>query len=309
MVSRRSRLVATLLVCTVALSVRVAAAEPRAVVWAVNATGQGAADLREQFNRSLAGGLAAAGITVVSRAEIEQRLSVSPGLVGCETSPCLKRVAELLGVDRLVRAHVEVFGASYVFRVEDLGPDGAVRISLEGRCDVCTVREINEQLSQAALRLARTAVRPLPPPVRPAPSAAPGPPPAPTPTVVEAPPVAALPPPPAAPPSAVEPPPPAPLQEPPRRLRVWTWTSLGAAVALITTGAILVAYDGVGSCTPARSGGACPRLYDTGAGGWVVTSLGIAALGGAGVLFWLDRARAPTGPAQPTVGLLLRRRF
>jgi hypothetical protein len=306
MVLRCRRLAATLLVLALALSVRAAAGESRAVVWAVNATGEGAAALREQFSRSLAGGLAAAGLAVVSRAEIERRLAVAPGLVGCETSPCLKRVAQLLGVDRLVRAHVEVFGASYVFRVEDLGPDGTIRISLEGRCDVCTVVEINEQLSQAALRLVRTAVRPLAPAMAPGPPAAPRP--APTPMVVETAPAPA-------PAGAMEPTPPAPLlpapapHEPPRRLRLWTWTGLGLAAALIATGAVLVAYDGGASCTPAHSGAACPRIYDTASSGWAVTGLGLAALGGAGVLFWLDRSPAPLSPTPRSAGLLLRGRF
>ncbi|HEY3354831.1 MAG TPA: hypothetical protein VGQ83_16375 [Polyangia bacterium] len=297
---------------------RAAAADERAVVWSVSATGDGAAALREQFSRSVSGGLAAAGLAVVPRAEIERRLAAAPGLVGCETSPCLKRVAELLGVTRLVRVRIEVFGSSYVFRLEQLGPDGGPRGAVDGRCDVCTIPEANEQLSHAALRLGRTAAarRPAPPVPAPAPAptaapvaAAPARP-APTPAPVPVGPAVSLTVTPAAGPAdGAEPPalaprevPPPPGPEPRRSLRTWKWAAAGAATALVLVGAILVAYDGQGACT-AKPGGACPRVYDTGSGGWTMATLGLVAGAGAGALFWWDRAAAPAPGAHRGAGI------
>jgi hypothetical protein len=304
--SRRLALVA--LALTVAGGARSAAAQERVVVWSVSATGTGAAPLREQFSRSIAGGMAAAGLAVVPRAEIERRLASTPGLVGCETSPCLGRVAELLQVSRIVRGRVEVFGSSYVFRLEQLAADAGALGSIDGRCDVCTIAEINEQLSRAAVRLARS-VAPRPAPPAPAPKAPRPAPPAPAPVapavrVTVTPPPAAAPPP---APAAEAPALPAPGPEPVSRLRLWKWTAAGAAAALVVIGAVLVGVDGGGTCT-AQGGRACPRLYDTSGAGWAMTGLGLAAAGGAGFLFWVDAAHPAAGGAR-TAGLGLRGRF
>jgi hypothetical protein len=290
--NRARRFLLTLLACGAAVALpRPAAAQDRVLVWSIQATGSAEAPmLREQLYHSLAGGLAAAGLAVVPRQEIGPRLAAAPGLVGCETSPCLKRVADLLGVRRIIRAQVEIFGSSYVYRLEYLGPDGKLRNRAEGRCDVCTVAEVNEQVSQLAVRLARAKeVAPPPPPPPPAPTG--GERPAATPS---APPHA----------SPVGPP---PSHDRPRRLApVWKWAALGTSVVAIIVGASLAAVDGNGSCSPAVSGGTCPRVYDTGAAGWTLTAVGLAGLVGTGAWFWLDRPAASRRAAAGGVGLRLR---
>jgi hypothetical protein len=233
---------------------------------------------------------------------VEQQLTVARGLADCETSPCLRRAAELLRLKRLVLVQIEVFGSSYVFRLHQIGADGGSRISVQGRCDVCTLAEVNDQISQAALRLART---------RPSPSEAAVPA---GPAAATAGPYAASTPP--ASPASPEPSAPAPRlreertsaprlasapapsvmsrSESPPSLRLWKWSSLGVAVALVTVGVVLIAVDGQGACTPDATG-ACPRVYDTATSGWVLTTTGIAALGAAGALFWFDRPAVPRG--------------
>ena len=261
----------------VALVPRAADAQDRVLVWSIQTTGSAEAPmLREQLYSSLAGGLAAAGLAVVPRKEIGPGLAAAPGLVGCETSTCLKRVADLLGVRRIIRAHVEIFGSSYVYRLDHVGPDGQVRQRAEGRCDVCTVAEVNEQVSQLAVRLVQSKDAPPPEPP-PAPDRASGERAAAIPAATPA-------------PSA---PRPAPGDDHRRRLApFWKWTALGASVVAVVVGASLAALDGHGSCAPAVAGGACPRLYDTGAAGWTLTAVGLAGLVGTGVWFWLDRPSA-----------------
>jgi hypothetical protein len=276
--SRARRLLLTLLACGAAVAApRAAAAQDRVLVWSVQASGSAEGPmLREQLYRSLAGGFAAAGFAVVPRQEIGPRLAATPGLVGCETSPCLKRVAELLGVRRIIRAQVEIFGSSYVYRLESLGPDGRLRHRAEGRCDVCTVAEVNEQVSQAAVKLARAREAPTPPPP-------PGAEPPPPPTGDERPAAAASPPPPPTPATTL------PTRDRPRRLApVWKWAALGTSAIAIIVGASLAAIDGHGSCSRS-DGGTCARLYDTGAAGWTLTAVGVAGLVGTGAWFWFDR--------------------
>jgi hypothetical protein len=280
-----------LFVCGVLITVAApATAQDRVLVWSIQATGSAEGPtLREQVYHSLAGGLAAAGLAVVPREELGPRLAASPGLVGCETSTCLKRVAELLGVRRIIRAQVEIFGSSYVYRLESLGADGKLRNRAEGRCDVCTVAELNEQVSQLAVRLAR------------AKEAAPGAPPPPAggePTV-------------AAPerPAATPAPPPGPTRDRPRRPSpTWKWIALGGSVAALVLGATLAAVDGHGTCSPAAAGGTCPRVLDTATAGWTLTAVGIAGLVGSGVWFWLDRPLIDRRHST-TGGVALRLRF
>jgi hypothetical protein len=258
------------------LFARPAAAQDRVLVWSIQATGSAEAGmLREQAYHSLSGGLAAAGLAVVPRQEVGTKLAAAPGLVGCETSTCLKRVAEILGVRRIIRAQLEIFGSSYVYRLEWLGADGRLRNRAEGRCDVCTVAELNEQVSQLAVRLARAKeVEPAPTPSGPAATPPGGP--------------AATP---AAPRAATTPPPPGPQRDhPPRRISpMWKWIAGGTSLAALILGSTLVAVDGHGTCTPANAGGKCPRILDTAAGGWTLAAVGIAGLIGTGVWFWLDR--------------------
>ena len=231
-----------LLACGLAfLCARPAAAQDRVLIWSIQATGSAEVQmLREQAYRSLSGGLAAAGLAVVPRDEVGARLASAPGLVGCETATCLRRVAEILRVRRIIRAELEIFGSSYVYRLEWLGADGQRRSRAEGRCDVCTVAELNEQVSQLAVRLARakeTAPEPAP-----APAPAPG-----TPAAA-----------PAAGPAAPPTTPAGPPRDRPRPRRVspiWKGIAAGVSVAALVLGATLVAVDGRGTCSPASPGG------------------------------------------------------
>jgi hypothetical protein len=297
----RARVVRTLAV-SIPLVALVAGAHPAAAdetvaLWSITASGQQATALKDQFHRSVTGGLASAGIKVISPAVLERRLAERPGLLGCETSICLARAAELLGADRLVRASIEIFGSSYVFRFEHFAADGRSLGRTEGRCDVCTIAEANEALSLAAARLGRTRA---PAPVRaPAATAAPAP-------VPQAPVAAAG-------PGPAQPPPTHALtlhgtgsSEPPRAARLWKWATLGVGLVATVIGIALVSLDGSGSCSDAPQK-ACPRLYDTAGGGWVLTASGLAAIGGAGVMFWLDRNPSPSGRRDAArVGLALR---
>jgi hypothetical protein len=70
----------------------------------------------------------------------------------------------------------------------------------------------------------------------------------------------------------------------------------GVGVVGLATGIPLIAIDGDGTnCAgePLPNYAHCQDLYSTGAGGWVLTGVGIAALAASGVMFYLHFSSKP----------------
>ena len=124
-------------------------------------------------------GLVRAGVRVIDTEDLKQRLKDEPDLLTCETSPCLKRLGQLVGVRHVVKVHVQVTGNSYrmngrIYRTTGAAP-GAMPVETQSRfCDVCTVTEARETMLRLAdgIRVADEpglvdlTVRPPPPPPR-----------------------------------------------------------------------------------------------------------------------------------------------
>ncbi len=109
-----------------------------------------------RFAKSLLGGLASGGLNVVGLGKVRTSLKAHKGLQGCETAVCLKRIGALLGVAFTGRTSVELSGST-TFRVEVVLTDvrtGKPVARVEKRCDLCTLKEANETLSQAAMEAA-----------------------------------------------------------------------------------------------------------------------------------------------------------
>jgi hypothetical protein len=118
--------------------------------------GEGAAPaLAMQLQDGFVLGLVRGGIDVLYATDVAKRLGGAPELVGCETSPCLKRLGELLGVRYVIRVRVALTGNSYkmtarLFSVEGAAP-AALPIAAQSRgCDVCTAGEAREQMIRLA---------------------------------------------------------------------------------------------------------------------------------------------------------------
>jgi hypothetical protein len=100
-------------------------------------------------------GLVRGGIDLIDPSDVKKRLAVAPELLGCETSPCFKRMAEVLAVRLVVRVRVQVTGNSYkitgrLFSTEGPTP-AALPLAAQSRaCDVCTVGEAREQMIRLA---------------------------------------------------------------------------------------------------------------------------------------------------------------
>jgi hypothetical protein len=100
-------------------------------------------------------GLVRGGIDLIDPTDVKKRLAVAPELLGCETSPCFKRMAEVLAVRLVVRVRVQVTGNSYkmtgrLFSTEGPTP-AALPLAAQSRaCDVCTVGEARAQMLRLA---------------------------------------------------------------------------------------------------------------------------------------------------------------
>jgi len=171
-------------------------------------------------------------------------------------------------------------GAGHDYAIEvELVDTGGVRAPIvrRDRCDICGFAEVLDKVTQATRALVEEIA---PPPA----AAAPAP-------VAPATPVASK-------VALAAPPPPAPVDrgEPRRRpdaLSIGKWIGVAASLGLVATGAVMLAYDGRGTCDlPAGSTALCPRYYDTGLEGGLILGAGLAVAAGTAVLFWLDHRRA-----------------
>jgi hypothetical protein len=146
-----------------------------------------------------------------------------------------------------------------------------------GRCDICTVTEAVEATKKVATEAGSKGEEP--------PTVAPTPTPTPTPTPAT----------PATTPTPTPTPAPTPVvTKAPGPRPAWAlYSGIGLAVvgvAGIAIGAPLLAIDGNGTnCIgdPKPDYSNCRDLYNTATGGWVLTAMGVAALAGSGVLFYL----------------------
>jgi len=128
-------------------------------------SGELADTARAALRASLAGGLAAAGYDVLTDETLAKAMKEAPGLGGCETTACLKRLASVAGADRVLRGSLEVLGSSYHFSMELLGPDGNTVARIDDDCQVCNAKEANDSLSTAAANLKpKPIIKPPPPP-------------------------------------------------------------------------------------------------------------------------------------------------
>lgn len=281
------------------------AQEPRDRIAIVELTIEGDAppELRTALEKSLAGGLFAAGWEVVPRAEVNERLRDAPELMGCLSTTCLERMSELVGARRFVRARVEAEGASYAIELSLLGPDatgGGVLIRKEATCPVCTVAEANDAISKLASELKEEAPSDVPLVVKTNPSGArleldgQG--------IGESPWHGSV----TAGPhqlrarkpgyrtatldlTVADPAPEVTIdleREASSRWGVWKWVAIGGGVAVAATGVALIVIDDTCAGDPPM-GEECPQLWDTMLSGVTLTVIGTAAAG-AGVWMVLN---------------------
>ncbi len=124
-------------------------------------------------------GLVREGIDVIDSTDVAKQLAGSPELKGCETSPCLKRLGEMLSVRYVLRVKISLSGNSYrmsarMFSTEGAAPAALPVAVLFRPCDVCTVNEAREHMIRLAEGIRsgldeQNAPAPTPPPPPPPP--------------------------------------------------------------------------------------------------------------------------------------------
>lgn len=327
-----------LLALSIFVAATAAAAErPRVAVLEVAIGGDAPPALRTQVEKSLEGGLYAAGFEVVPSREVAARLRRARSLAGCTSTTCLARIGDLVGARRFVRARVAASGGAYDVELELLAPDveGGVVQRVERTCAVCTLREANDLVSRSVVELVNPPRPEAPPPVKVAVRTSPegatvsvdG-------TLVGRAPVElelepgehnfeATGPEGYAPlarretvggeradvhlelPRVAPPPPAAP---PPRasRFGAWKWAAAGGAVAALAAGVALVALDGKG--TDCSAGRPCKSEYTTLAPGLVAGGVGVG-LGALAAWMFLSDAPVVVAPERGGVAVVVRGRF
>ena len=297
---------------------------PKVAILDVSVAGDAPAEIRGKMEKSLAGGLYAAGFDVVRRDDVRRKLRAARELEGCTTPTCLAKVEALVGAGQFVRGRVETEGASYTIALELYAAEaagGLVRRQ-EKSCTPCTLAEANEIMSGlastifvepkpakvalavdssppgAAIRVDGVAAGNAPVSIEVDPgdrvvrAELPGRAPVEQKVTVD----------PAAPP-----PPPVP-EAPAGRYGAWKWVTAGGAAAAMAGGVALIAING--SLTDCPAVGICKSKYDTLLPGLALVGAGLA-LGGLAVYFILDDkpAAAALVPLPGGAGAVVRGRF
>lgn len=133
-----------------------AESDPSSVaILAVEISGDGVPELRDQLSLSIAAGASAEGRRVVGLEEALDAMAASPELIGCMSTSCLARIGELFDVEHFLKVTVEARGADYTVRAELLhaAADDGVAARLEQSCSVCTIPELNDATRELVSRL------------------------------------------------------------------------------------------------------------------------------------------------------------
>ena len=282
-----------------------------------------------RLRQRLEQGLAATGLNMMPAEKIRQALRGSGG--SCATSTCRKALGQKLKCDYLVGGTIQGGARTYQFQLWIARADtGVVEATLKEACDICgqakvfsrmelVASQLSARMAREDKRLARLVLRSDPPGANivvgdKAMGTTPG-----TLTLkpgkhqitvsaqgyisstVE---FEALP--------GVEEKqlvPLIPAEDPGALYRALGWSAVGAGVAAIITGVALIVLDGTATDCPddkspiGATSRPCSGRYETVVPGWVLTGVGVAALGGGGYLLY--RTYGGNGAANEQASLRL----
>ncbi|HEY0706251.1 MAG TPA: hypothetical protein VGG33_05605 [Polyangia bacterium] len=129
---------------------------PRIAITDLALEGDGASPaLGMQLQDGFVLGLVRGGFDVADFTDVSKTLAASPELIGCESSPCLKRTGDLLQAPYALRVRVLLTGNNYrmtarLFSTRGAAPAALPIATLSRSCDVCTVNEAREAMIKLA---------------------------------------------------------------------------------------------------------------------------------------------------------------
>lgn len=287
-------------------------------------SGDAAPELRDRVVASIAEGVVASGADVITLDEVRAALEQEPNLAGCTSTTCLARIGEMVGAERFVRGNVQATGAAYTVTLELL--TASKDVPAIGRvteaCTVCTMTELARRVKVAAEKLASGAGSSTTVEITSQPAGAM--------LTIDGEPVGAAPfsgdlkagehtiaaamPGYHAATQTVEIkagqeatqrlamtliPEAPPESDAPIDYGIWKWVSAGGAIAAITTGVVLIAIDGGGTCTPDEGQRQCPKLRDTQTAGILTIGAGVGLGALSGWMFYKDSERRAAAAIAP----------
>jgi len=265
-----------------------------------------AVEIVEQFHQALSDGFQAGGLILAEVKIIQRQLHSSTPVEGCFVGACLEKVISVVKAPLLGTTRVDAMDKNYVIEVRLYHRNGNQLIDkLSGRCDICTLKEATQTTQKLAEQLATqyrqsSEKRLSAPTVSENPGGAPAVIP---PKDVPSTPVAASP---VSNKSLVAQNSQASLYQETKAPTQWPlWPSIvavGTGVLGMAIGIPLLAIDGkgtgcIGDARPDKKN--CEYIYNTGAGGISLMTIGLGALTASGIFFYLHvRSKRPASQLQ-----------
>ena len=261
----------------------------------------GVRDTGKQLDREIRDALVEQHLTVVPAERVAAVQKGDPKLAACTTPACSRRLAAAVDARWIVHVRVGFDKSDYDISMSLFDSQGGRALPpLTDRCVLCGWTELRTRIGTLAHALAAlTVVDTSPPEVAAHSAAAPA---TTTPADKAAPAAAAT--------TAVTPPPGDAPSSGTSFIGVSKWIAGVLAVGLITTGAVLLAYDGRttfndgSACDLTKLGGAtqCPYTNHSALAGGILVGAGGLAAAGTVALFVLDAKHVPAPAVVPTHG-------
>lgn len=116
-----------------------------------------AAEVVTELSAKLSDALRDGGFTVLTPQQVENKLAQEPRLLGCSTPSCYGRLAQVLGVRRVIEGEVQRLELSTFemkMHLRDLFT-GKLSEPVNERCNVCSNEDVKQMVVRAAERLVR----------------------------------------------------------------------------------------------------------------------------------------------------------
>ena len=116
-----------------------------------------AAEVVTELSGKLGDALREGGFNVLTAQQVENKLAQEPRLLGCSTPSCYARLAQVLGVRRVIEGEVQRLELStFAMKIQLRNLfTGQLSEPVQERCDVCSQQDVKQMVVRVAERLLR----------------------------------------------------------------------------------------------------------------------------------------------------------